>query len=333
MIEVRNLEKTYPGSKGMLAKNDVRALRGVSLAIPDSGTISLIGESGCGKTTLGRILAGFESHTGGELLIDGDNLAHLSKAEQKAKLHKVQMIHQDPYSALNPARTLGQALYDPLTLQAKKTGKDSHWVTERARELLAMVGLDPDETLYRYPHNLSGGQRQRVVIARALTVDPQFLVADEAVSMIDVSLRLGILQLLHDLQAKLGITLIFITHDVASARYVADKGVVSVLYRGEIVEMGLTDQIIQTPKHPYTQALLSAMPVLRGLETEGVDRYIPALAIDQGVTETGCLFAPRCAHATQKCRQEHPELILEENNARSHACFYPKVRHVVAKPL
>lgn len=334
MIEVRSIEKVYRGGGGLLSQTAVKALRGVSLTLKDGEAISLIGESGCGKTTLGRIIAGLETHTAGELVFDGTPLSQVPPRDRPRWFHRVQLVQQDPYGALNPARTLGNALVDPLKLQATHLGKDAKWVGQRARELLHLVGLDPETTLYKYPHNLSGGQRQRFVVARALTVEPKVLVADEAVSMIDVSLRLGILSLLSDLRTRLGISIIFITHDVAAARYVAREGVICVIYRGEVIEYGRTDDIIRSPIHPYTQALLSAMPVLRGLETPGPDRFIPSQELDtQAEDDQGCLFRPRCRFATERCGHEHPQLVALDGGERLHACFYPQARDVVPVPV
>ena len=336
MIEVVNLQKTYPGTRGTLSRGEVRALRGVSLGIARGGALALIGESGCGKTTLGRIVTGLESHTGGEVLIDGAKVSDLPVASRRAQFRKVQLIHQDPYAALNPTRTIANALFDPLRLQARRSGKDQAWIERRAVELLRLVGLDASETLYKYPHQLSGGQRQRVVIARALTVEPEALVADEAVSMIDVSLRLGVLNLLSQLRKELNISIIFITHDVAAARYVAQGGLTAVIYRGEIVEMGPTDDLIQRPVHPYTQSLLSAVPVLHGLETEGPDRFIPRPSEqDEARETTGCLFAERCPFADDGCRTQHPEPTPWDGvpDTRQVACFKPHVRKVVAVPI
>ena len=204
------------------------------------------------------------------------------RPRQRAPYHRrIQMIHQDPYSALNPTRTIGQILADPLALRAKQVGADPGWLERRRAELLGLVGLDPDYVLPRYPHMLSGGMRQRVVIARALTVDPDVLVADEAVSMIDVSLRLGILQLLRDLRDAVGVSLLFITHDIATARYVGHGGQLCVIYRGAVVEQGDTDTVIQHPAHPYTQCLLSAIPVMRGIELPGPERVVPTGPLDE----------------------------------------------------
>lgn len=338
MIKVRNLHKTFPAGSGLLGHGEVHALKGVSLDLRDGAAISLIGESGCGKTTLGRILAGLEPHSEGDLIYDEVNLDSLPEADRRPHFRKVQMVHQDPYTALNPSHTILQSLFAPLAWQAKKLDKDRNWMWHRARELLALVGLDPKGTLYKYPHALSGGQRQRVVIARALTVDPTVLIADEAVSMIDVSMRLDILNLLSDLRERTGVAILFITHDVAAARYIAADGEICVLYQGEIVEYGATDEIIEGPVHPYTQAMLSAMPVLRGLEEPGPDRYIPLEGFEEN-SEAGerCLFSPRCPYVMDQCKTVHPPLVPWTEGSggglRLHSCFYPTPRRVVATPI
>jgi oligopeptide/dipeptide ABC transporter ATP-binding protein len=243
------------------------------------------------------------------------------------------MIHQDPYSALNPTRTIGDILADPLRLRAGQTGAGGDWIGQRQRELLGLVGLDPDYVLPRYPHMLSGGMRQRVVIARALTVDPEVLVADEAVSMIDVSLRLGILQLLRDLRERAGISLLFITHDVATARYVGQDGELYVIYRGAVIEQGRTDTVIQDPVHPYTQCLLSAIPVLQGLEVPASERVVPLGPLEEGTEPPGCLFAPRCQFARPDCDHGRPGLSHLGGTEQEHACLYPQRRSVVAVPV
>jgi oligopeptide/dipeptide ABC transporter ATP-binding protein len=330
MITGTGITRTFPGRGSLLRREPVRALRGVDFTIPDSGAVSFIGESGCGKTTLGRILCGFEEFDGGELIIDGQSIKELSAKDRAPYFRRIQMIHQDPYSSLNPTRTIGQTLTDPLKLRAHQTGADEKWIGERRAELLGLVGLDPGYVLPRYPHMLSGGMRQRVVVARALTVDPEVLVADEAVSMIDVSLRLGILQLLQDLRTKLGVSLLFITHDVATARYLGEGGELYVIYRGMVVEHGATDTIIQYPAHPYTQCLLSAIPVLRGIERPGADRMIPLAPLDERSQPPGCLFEPRCPLAAEDCKAAIPELTHRGDAVQEHACLHPEARSVVA---
>ena len=332
MIEGRAITRTFAARRGMLGRSGVRALRGVDFTIPDRGAVSFIGESGCGKTTLGRILCGFEDFDGGDLIIAGTSMAGLKPGQRAPHHRRIQMIHQDPYSALNPTRTIGQILADPLGLRARQLGRGRDWLEQRRAELLGLVGLDPDYVLPRYPHMLSGGMRQRVVIARALTVDPDVLVADEAVSMIDVSLRLGILQLLRDLRHSVGVSLLFITHDVATARYVGHGGQLYVIYRGTVVEQGGTDTVIQHPAHPYTQCLLSAIPVLQGIELPGPERVVPTGPLDDRSEPPGCLFEPRCPFAAPDCRAAPPELGQLGGTRQQHACLHPARRSVVAVP-
>ncbi|MDF6040832.1 ATP-binding cassette domain-containing protein [Streptomyces sp. JH14] len=329
MIEARGITRIYRTRGAFTGERTVHALRGVDFTLPKGGAISFIGESGCGKTTLGKILTGIETFDGGELVIDGVELSKLSPRKRARYFRRIQMIHQDPYSALNPTRTIEQILGDPLRMRAKETGGATSRVRERSAELLELVGLEPEGVLPKYPHQLSGGQRQRVVIARALTVDPEVLIADEAVSMIDVSMRLGILALLHDLRARLGISLVFITHDVATARYVGEGGELHVIYRGQVIEQGPTDEIIQAPVHPYTQCLLSAIPIMRGLEEPGPDRLEPLAPLDEKVATDGCLFAPRCPFATERCATDRPGLEAVGESGQHHACFHPTARRVV----
>ena len=329
MIEGRGLTRTFPARGGLLGRDPVRALRGVDFTIPDRGAVSFIGESGCGKTTLGRILCGLEDFDGGELIIDGQPLSRLRPRQRETYFRRIQMIHQDPYSALNPTRTVEGILGAPLALRARQRGENDGWVRRRRAELLELVGLDPGFALSRYPHKLSGGMRQRVVIARALTVDPEVLVADEAVSMIDVSLRLGILRLLRDLRERLGVSVLFITHDVATARYLGPGGELYVIYRGQVVEHGRTDTVIGAPVHPYTQCLLAAIPVLAGIEQPGPQRPVPLGALDERAEPPGCLFEPRCPFAAPGCRSERPVLGQVGETAQEHACLYPERRAVV----
>ncbi|MCG5218512.1 ABC transporter ATP-binding protein [Streptosporangium sp. KLBMP 9127] len=332
MITGQAITKTFKQRGNVLDSREVRALRGVDFVIPKGGAASFIGESGCGKTTLGRIIAGLESHDTGEITIDGTAMSSLRPRDRQPYFRRIQLIHQDPYSALNPTRTIHQTLNAPLALRAKQTGRSRGWMDERAQEVLSLVGLDAGSVLGRYPHQLSGGMRQRVVIARALTVDPEMLVADEAVSMIDVSLRLGILALLKDLRERLGVSVLFITHDVATARYIGDDGELYVIYRGQVVERGPVDTIISGPVHPYTQSLLSAIPVLHGLEEPGAQPVVPTEALDESHHDEGCLFARRCPFRTGKCESEVPVLGLGEGIPQEHACFHPERRAVVAQP-
>jgi len=329
MIEVEHLQKVYTTKGNLLSRSQVHAVRDVSFCIPDGGAISFIGESGCGKTTVGRILAGLEVPSNGVVRLDGVDIHKIPVKQRQDVMRKIQLIHQDPYLALNPAHTIEQALSSPLRIMAKQLVKASPtWIQERMEEVLTMVGLDPASILYKYPHMLSGGQRQRIVIARALTVEPKVLVADEAVSMIDVSLRLGILRLLRELREKLNISILFITHDVAAARYLGHEGQMAVIYKGLIAEFGSTEEIIARPQHPYTQALLSAVPVLKGLEKVGADRFVLTKEMNtQSDVAAGCLFSDRCPFAEERCFKEAPTLIGENH---SYACHFPVTRQVAA---
>ncbi|GIH68488.1 ABC transporter ATP-binding protein [Sphaerimonospora thailandensis] len=329
MITGTGITKTFKQRGSVLGAREVRALREVDFAIEPGGAVSFIGESGCGKTTLGRIIAGLETYDSGEIVIDGVPMSGLGHRRRQPHFRRIQLIHQDPYSALNPTRTIHQTLEAPLALRAKQTGRSRSWVDARAEELLGLVGIDPGYVLPRYPHQLSGGMRQRVVIARALTMDPEVLVADEAVSMIDVSLRLGILGLLKDLRVRLGVGVLFITHDIATARYLGDDSELYVLYRGQVVEHGPTETVITRPVHPYTQSLLSATPVLHGLEKPGAERVVPTEALDPSRTDEGCLFAPRCQFATQLCTEQRPRLSHDGTTLQEHACFHPRTRSVI----
>jgi oligopeptide/dipeptide ABC transporter ATP-binding protein len=332
MIEGRGITRHFASRGGLLGRGRVQALRGVDFTLADGGAIAVIGESGCGKTTLGRIICGLESYDSGELVVDGAVLNELHRDDREQRFRRIQLIHQDPYSALNPTRTISQILADPLELRARQTGRDRSFVDRRAAELLDLVGLDPSYCLPRYPHMLSGGMRQRIVIARSLTVDPSVLVADEAIAMIDVSLRLGILSLLGRLRRELGLSLVFITHDVAAARYVGDGCQVLVLYRGSVVEQGPVDMVLANPLHPYTQCLLSAVPVLRGLERPGKDRLIPLQGLDEAHEPLGCLFSDRCPFVASDCEQAPPPLCPTNERGHAHACLHAERRSVVAQP-
>ncbi|GAA4591260.1 ATP-binding cassette domain-containing protein [Planotetraspora phitsanulokensis] len=334
MITGTAITKTFKQRGNVLGKREVPALRGVDFAIKKGGAVSFIGESGCGKTTLGRIIAGLETYDSGEIVIDDVAMSGLSHRHRQPYFRRIQLIHQDPYSALNPTRTIHQTLEAPLRLRARQTGRPRSWVDARAEELLSLVGIDPGYVLPRYPHQLSGGMRQRVVIARALTMDPEVLVADEAVSMIDVSLRLGILGLLRDLRERLGVSVLFITHDIATARYIGDEGELYVIYRGQVVERGSTETIIADPVHPYTQSLLSAIPVLHGLERPGAEQVVPTEALDEAQADEGCLFTRRCPFSTARCEAERPVLGHDggeggEDTEQLHACFHPRSRSVI----
>src|SRR5262245_18836561 len=273
----------------------VRALDGVSLTINEGQTICLVGESGCGKTTTGKIAAGLRRPTSGQVLFRGRDIWTLKGSDWEEYRAGVQLIHQDPYASLSPSRTVAQILGDPLFRH--HLVRDRRHARERIYQLLELVDLTPVEDFYdKYPHQLSGGQRQRVSIARALTVNPSFLIADEAVSMVDVSIRVSLLKTLSLLRERLGVGFLFITHDLAIAKYFAWHGQIGVMYLGRIVEYGPTPQVVSDPGHPYTRALLGAVPEADPILTRSKERLtlesqnIPSLLN----LPPACTFHPRC---------------------------------------
>jgi peptide/nickel transport system ATP-binding protein len=273
----------------------VRALDGVSLSIEEGQTICLVGESGCGKTTTGKIAAGLRRPTAGQVLFRGRDIWTLKGRDWEEYRGAVQLIHQDPYASLNPFRTITQILSAPLFRHHLVSNR--RHARERIYQLLELVDLTPVEDFYdKYPHQLSGGQRQRVSIARALTVNPSFLIADEAVSMVDVSIRVSLLKTLSLLRERLGVGFLFITHDLAIAKYFAWQGQIGVMYLGRIVEYGPTPQVVGDPGHPYTRALLSAVPEADPILTRNKERLtlqsqnIPSLLN----LPPACTFHPRC---------------------------------------
>jgi len=310
LLEVKGLQKFFPIRKGFLKREvgQVRAVDDVSFHVERGETLSLVGESGCGKTTTARCILRALTPTAGQILFRGNNgtevdVTRLSKAQLRPLRRQMQMIFQDPFSSLNPRRTLFDIVAEPLV--ANKIGTRQNRV-ERVAELLRMVGLRP-EYIRRYPHAFSGGQRQRIGIARALALNPSLIVADEPVSALDVSVQAQILNLMLALQAQLGLTYLFVAHDLSVVKHVSDR--VAVMYVGRIVEMTETQRLFGTPKHPYTEALLSAVPKpdprLRAqrivLEGDVADAANPP---------SGCYFHPRCRYAVEACRTKTP--LLEE---------------------
>lgn len=318
IIDVRNLKVYFSIRKGIFGKTFyVKAVDGVDLSIREKEIITVVGESGCGKTTLGKTIAGLIKPTGGHILYMGKDLRNLSKMEYREYRRSVQMVHQDPFSALNPTKTVFQILSSPL----KRWGfaRSRTELIKRVSELLEVVGLTPpSDFLFKYPHQLSGGQRQRIVVARAISVNPKVVVADEPITMIDVSLRIGLLDLLLDLRDRLGTAYLFITHDFGAARYFAARGggSIAVMYLGKIVEHGPAENVIQDPIHPYTKVLLSAVPVPDPeLTRKKKTIKLKSLDIPSPINPPpGCKFHTRCPESMSICSKKEPKLVEVKPN-------------------
>lgn len=320
VVRARGLSKTYRPKRrffGGRGRAPLTAVDGVDLDIREGEILGLVGESGCGKTTIGHLLARLTVPTSGSVEFEG---ADISAAEGRT-LHRLrkrlQMVFQDPYESVNPRFTVYQTVAEPL-LNFGLGGPEER--RERVVKALADAGLQPAEQyLERYPHELSGGQLQRVSIARALVIDPRFIIADEPVSMLDVSIRAGVMNLMLDLRQKYGLSYLFITHDMAVARYMCDR--IAVMYLGKIVEIGEADDVILKPLHPYTQALLSAVP-----DSDPDVKHGRAAIKDEMPSPydlpKGCRFHPRCPRATERCKVESPTLETAEGG-HAVACFHP----------
>jgi oligopeptide/dipeptide ABC transporter ATP-binding protein len=290
LIELDQVTRTFHTPVG-----EVTAVDRVSLAFDASEVLCIVGESGCGKTTTGRMLAGLLRPTAGRLLFEGSDVWR-TKGEELRRFRKaVQLVHQDPYASLNPTRTIAQTLTAPLLHHGRVRGGKA--ATAAATELLERVGLVPAaDILPKYPHQLSGGQRQRVSIARALTVEPRVIVADEAVSMVDVSIRISLLNLLLSLRREFRVTIVLITHDLAVARYFASEGRIAVMYLGRIVELSPSETLVTDPAHPYAEALIGAIPEADPTTTRSKERVALRSADVPSLLELppGCTFHPRC---------------------------------------
>ncbi|MCS6868333.1 MAG: dipeptide ABC transporter ATP-binding protein [Thermus sp.] len=304
LLEVKDLKKHFPIRGGVLSRvvGSVKAVDGVSFAIRKGEVLGLVGESGSGKTTVGRTLLRLIEPTGGRILFDGQDITDLPKDKLRPYRRRMQIIFQDPFSSLNPRMTVGDIIAEPLVIHG--IGKTPEERTERVAELLKLVGLSPDH-MRRYPHEFSGGQRQRIGIARALAVAPEFIVADEPVSALDVSIQAQVVNLLQDLKEELGLTLLFIAHDLAVVEYISDR--VAVMYLGKVMELASARELYRNPKHPYTEALLSAVPIPD--PTVKRERIVLQGDIPSPINPpSGCVFRTRCRYALPECAQVVPEL-------------------------
>ena len=318
LLEVENLKVHYPvRGSWFRPKRFVRAVDGVSFSLEAGETVGLVGESGCGKSTLGRALVRLEEPTAGRVLLDGKDMAALHGRELRRARRNFQMIFQDPYGSLNPRLTVWGALDEVLALHS---GLEREARRRRAVELLDRVGL-PAEALYRYPHQFSGGQRQRIGIARALAAEPRFIVADEPVSALDVSVQASIINLLDDIRRETGTSFLFIAHDLAVVEHISSR--ILVMYLGHIVESAPSRELVAAPLHPYSRALRSAVPTL---DAAGRKRIVLPGDVPSPLSPPGgCPFHPRCPRAQERCRRERPVLrATAADGARSCACFFPE---------
>jgi oligopeptide transport system ATP-binding protein len=307
LLEVRGLQMHFPITEGMVVSRkvgEVKAVDGVDFSIARGETLGLVGESGCGKTTTGRCILRLEKPTQGQILYDGKDISRLAQKELVGLRRRMQVIFQDPYSSLNPRMKVGDIIAEPIRVHGLEP--DPRRRRDKVRDLLSVCGLDP-KFVDRYPHEMSGGQRQRVGIARALAMDPEFIVCDEAVSALDVSIQAQVVNLLEDLRERFHLTYLFIAHDLSVVRHLCQR--VAVMYLGRIVEMAESDALFDNPMHPYTQALLSAVPV-PDPRVEAGRQFRPARGeIPSPINPpSGCVFHPRCPMAVENCKKARPEL-------------------------
>lgn len=318
LIEVKNLVKRFPIHGGILGREvaSVKAVSDVSFSIKRGKTLGLVGESGCGKSTLGRCILRLLEPTSGSIFFEGKDLIKLSLEEMRKVRRKMQIIFQDPFASLNPRMTVGSILAEPI--QINKIASHSADINKRVSELLNMCGLRAG-AINRYPHEFSGGQRQRICIARALAVEPDFIVCDEPVSALDVSIQAQIVNLLQDLQDELSLTYLFIAHDLQVIEHISDE--VAVMYLGKIVEQASSRDLYTSPMHPYTEALFSAIPIPDPRYKR--DRIILEGDVPSPLSApSGCHFHPRCSHMLDRCSKEVPA--WEEARPNRHvACFNP----------
>ncbi len=306
LVDVRGLKMYFPVNEGVIISRvvaEVKAVDGVSFFIKRGETLGLVGESGCGKTTTGRCILQLESATAGEILYNGKDLTKLTQKEMSPIREKIQVIFQDPFSSLNPRMKIGDILAEPMAVHNIITDKEGR--DNRVRELLSLCGLNP-KFADRYPHEMSGGQRQRVGIARALALNPEFIICDEAVSALDVSIQAQVINLLEDLRDEFGLTYLFISHDLSVIRHLCQR--VAVMYLGHIVELAECDELYDNPIHPYTRALLAAVPIPDpAVEAKRAHEVVKGEVPSPINPPSGCVFHPRCPIAVDGCSKAIPE--------------------------
>ena len=306
ILEVKNLKMYFPVGSGFLSRQPVgyvKAVDDVSFTVKRGETLGLVGESGCGKTTTGRSILQLYKPTAGQVIFDGQDLTSMNTKTMRGMRREMQVIFQDPYSSLNPRMKIGAMLEEPMRVHRIIT--DASKRKERVRELLAVCGLDP-KFADRYPHEMSGGQRQRVGIARALALDPAFIICDEAVSALDVSIQAQVINLLEDLREQFNLTYLFIAHDLSVVRHISNR--VAVMYLGNLVELADGDELFDNPTHPYTRALLDAVPIPDPVvEGDREHRIIKGEVPSPMNPPSGCVFHPRCPMAVDSCRSSVPE--------------------------
>jgi oligopeptide transport system ATP-binding protein len=319
LVEVRGLKTWFPVSSGVLQRTvaHVHAVDGVDLEIKKGETLGLVGESGCGKSTLGRTIIRMIEPTAGKVLFKGQDLSKLSGTAMRRMRREMAMIFQDPFASLDPRQTVGDIVGEPLDIHHLASGKKRQ---ERIQELLRVVGMNPNFT-NRYPHEFSGGQRQRIGIARALAVEPSFIVCDEPISALDVSIQAQIINLLEKLQAQFDLTYLFIAHDLSVVKHISDR--IAVMYLGKVMEISPASELYRRPRHPYTGSLISAIPIPDPAIERRRERVILQGDVASPVNPpSGCRFRTRCPRAKPHCAEEEPPL---ESFGTDHkaACFYP----------
>jgi len=320
LVDVRDLKMHFPLTQGIVRQRIigyVRAVDGVSFSIERGQTLGLVGESGSGKTTIGRTIVRLYKPTAGQILFGDKDLARMGGEELRLARQRIQMVFQDPFASLNPRFTIGSLIAEPMYIYKVASGSE---IRERTAELLHVVGLRP-EYIDRYPHEFSGGQRQRIAVARALSINPEFVIADEPVSALDVSIRAQVLNLLQRLQKQFNLTYLFVSHDLSVVRHVADR--IAVMYLGRIVELADRDELYAAPKHPYTKALLSAVPIPDPQIEKRRKRIILSGDLPSPINiPSGCRFHTRCPMAQEICREVEPVYEAKEGHEHFAACHF-----------